>query len=152
MKRLLCILSLVIVGAFGVNTATASAATCTASNDHIVWTGTLDFHASLTACSGVDYVQFDQLNTGYDGIWDASVGYFHTAVACNGCGTQWYIGANATTMRTGKTITYSTYAWCGGAVHTVSTYYYYRIHNNAGVGTWGSWHVYGGSWFYPINC
>ncbi len=149
-KKFFMIMALVMVAALSFNTVTADASTnCIGYASKIYWTGQLTFNATVNGCTDTDYMEFDNLRVGYDGIWDATVGYFHSAGSCYQCGVVFPVGAPNTGWS--KQITYGTNAWCGGAVRDVSAYFYFRLHNSI-THTWGSYRRVGGTYYEYINC
>lgn len=131
------VLALAAVG-MGATASTASAASCNPATSAIYWNGQFAYGAYLQNCSFVNAVQFGSGGDPHPGfIWDATVGLAHYASTGGG-----YVYGTFSTYA----ITYGVSNWgltCPSIVHTVSSYFDYRIRNSNG-NTWGSWHRYGG--------
>lgn len=152
MKKILLALAIGAVAAlgFGGVASAGTGANCAPLTTPVRWDGDLTFNAQLGACTNVDKVEFHNGPGGYDGIWDATIGTFHdsTWFGClTGCTVQNVTGQ----FQPDRVVSYSVPAFCGGATHTISTYFYFRIHSSFS-GTWGSWHQYGGTYYYNIVC
>lgn len=161
MKKYLVLAVLSIVAAFGINSATASAAaTCAAAENATQWQASgnwLYFQPYLQSCTDTDQVEID---------WDICVTY---GVCGADTASGWYdlstgIGYKAgaaeadvvTCGRLGVPFTtqcitnFYKHPWCGGNTHVVFTEFIYRIHNRL-THTWGPFH-YRKSGNYGIVC
>lgn len=147
MKRLLLILSVMVVGVFGFNTATASASNCNMHASAITWQGILSYYPYFDGCTtDTDSVQTHAPAGGYGGIWDITFGQFYSA--SYGGDTRspgWPCGCFSPMN------TYGTPSWCGGQVHAVQPMYYFRLHSTISQ-AWGPWHLWNTATVRNINC
>lgn len=151
MKKILLVLFLVFVGAIGVNTATASAASCSVSETATYWeTPYLKFIAYIQPCTGVDQIQMHrQLTPGsgqFSGWHDLTNGGSYISYGP----TVYTFGRVGVAMPQGAAQVFYHSPWCGGAVHAVKTSVLWRIHNQ-GTNTWGQWYYTPSSTTAP-NC
>jgi len=145
MKRLLLLVSIGLVAAFGINTATASASSCNTNVDHIYWDGALAFRAIIAGCVGVDKVQYGLGSpAGQTGIVAYNTGIMHGAYNGQGYVVNNCAGQCFTIYHVG------TWSMPSPVFQAVYSQFTYRIHNSsAPPNTWGPWHIglpYAGEW------
>ena len=167
MKKIMLMLVIGIVAAFGVNTATSSAASCSAGMGFTTYNaGFLNFVGSVYGCSGVSQVQQGRIVT-TEGC--ASI----PQTVGNHCATGWWDGTeyarglnpnhpvleayngnyytmNITSSSQHQDVVWRIQPWCGGGTHNVATQFMFRI--KATGGSYGPWHYSVSSAGYNIVC
>jgi hypothetical protein len=144
---LLAILASSVIFLLGATPTPASAANCTFLGTSATWwTGSdnkMNFEAYIGSCTGdVDQVQFGAVWPGNQAGWfdasDRTCCPYIIATGALGAATQAGPGTSY------RIRTYKRTPWCFAA-HLIQPFYYWRIHNSTGGGSWGSWHVTWGS-------
>lgn len=147
-KYLLALAAVLVGIGSGIGAAPAAASvSCTTSQSPTYWNGYLNFDTH-THCVGASQIQVARNYGGmFSGWYDRTVGSIFIATSF-GTDIYTFLGQSGITD---AYLTFSHPSWCGGAVHTVATEYWYRAYNYVQPGSWGPWHnPYSGN--YGINC